>query len=80
MGKKNKVLSIQKNILQVLDQSPNKTFNYKQIASRLGVKDPSGRNHIIKNLKKLATLNQINSPTKGTFSSKETRKVPPRHS
>jgi ribonuclease R len=74
MGKKNNVLSIQKNILQVLDQSPTKTFNYKQIASRLGVKDPSGRNHIIKNLKKLAALNQINNPTKGTFQAKKQEK------
>ena len=70
MGNKKKVLSIQKNILQVLDQSPNKTFNYKQIASRLGIKDPSGRNHIIKNLKKLAALKLINNPTKGTFQAK----------
>ena len=71
MGKKKKVLSIQKNILQVLDQSPNQTFNYKQIASRLGIKDPSGRNHIIKNLKKLAALKLINNPTKGTFQAKK---------
>ena len=70
MGNKKKVLSIQKNILQVLDQSPNNTFNYKQIASRLGIKDPSGRNHIIKNLKKLAALKLINNPTKGTFQAK----------
>ena len=70
MGNKKKVLSIQKNILQVLDQSPNKTFNHKQIASRLGIKDPSGRNHIIKNLKKLAALKLINNPTKGTFQAK----------
>jgi ribonuclease R/exosome complex exonuclease DIS3/RRP44 len=74
MGKKNNVLSIQKNILQVLDQSPNKTFNYKQIASRLGVKDPSGRNHIIKNLKKLTARNQINNPTKGTYQAKKQEK------
>ncbi len=71
MGKKKKVFSIQKNILQVLDQSPNQTFNYKQIASRLGIKDPSGRNHIIKNLKKLAALKLINNPTKGTFQAKK---------
>jgi ribonuclease R/exosome complex exonuclease DIS3/RRP44 len=71
MGNKKKVLSIQKNILQVLDQTPNQTFNYKQIASRLGIKDPSGRNHIIKNLKKLAALKLINNPTKGTFQAKK---------
>lgn len=71
MGNKKKVLSIQKNILQVLDQTPNQTFNYKQIASQLGIKDPSGRNHIIKNLKKLAELKLINNPTKGTFQAKK---------
>ena len=71
MGKKKKVLSIQKNILQVLDQSPNQNFNYKQIASRIGIKDPSGRNHIIKNLKKLAALKLINNPTKGKFQAKK---------
>lgn len=70
MGNKKKVLSIQKNILHVLDQTPNQTFNYKQIARRLGIKDPSGRNHIIKNLKKLAALKLINNPTKGTFQAK----------
>mgnify|MGYP003324577950 FL=1 len=71
MGKKKKVLSVQKSILQVLDQTPNQTFNYKQIASRLGIKDPSGRNHIIKNLKKLAAQKLINNPTKGTFQAKK---------
>ena len=71
MGKKKKVLSVQKSILQVLDQTPNQTFNYKRIASRLGIKDPSGRNHIIKNLKKLAAQKLINNPTKGTFQAKK---------
>ena len=71
MGKKKKVLSVQKSILQVLGQTPNQTFNYKQIASRLGIKDPSGRNHIIKNLKKLAAQKLINNPTKGTFQAKK---------
>ena len=71
MGKKKKALSIQKSILQVLEQSPNQSYNYKQIASRLGIKGPSGRNHIIKNLKKLIALKKINNPTKGTFQAKK---------
>ena len=71
MGKKKKALSIQKSILQVLEQSPNQSYNYKQIASRLGIKDPSGRNHIIKNLKKLIALKKINNSTKGTFQAKK---------
>ncbi len=71
MGKKKKALSIQKSILKVLEQSPSQSYNYKQIASRLGIKDPSGRNHIIKNLKKLIALKKINNPTKGTFQAKK---------
>ena len=71
MGKKKKALSIQKSILQVLEQSPNQSYNYKQIASRLGIKEPSGRNHIIKNLKKLIALKKINNPKKGTFQAKK---------
>lgn len=71
MGKKKKALSVQKSILQVLEQSPNQSYNYKQIASRLGIKDPSGRNHIIKNLNKLVGLKKINNPTKGTFQAKK---------
>lgn len=71
MGKKKKALSIQKSILQVLEKSPNHSYNYKQIASRLGIKDPSGRNHIIKNLKRLIALKKINNPTKGTFQAKK---------
>ena len=71
MGKKKKVLSRQKSILRVLEQSPNQSYNYKQIASSLGVKDPSGRNQIVKNLKKLVGLKKIKKTTKGTFQAKK---------
>ena len=74
MGNKKNVLSIKKGILQVLDKNPNQTFNYKQIAKRLCINDPSGRNHIKKNLKKLATQNIINNPTKGIFQAKKREK------
>ena len=71
MGNKKNVLSIKKSIIQVLGQSPNQTFNYKQIANRLCINDPSGRNQIIKNLKKLAAQKLINNPTKGKFQAKK---------
>lgn len=74
MGKKKKILSVQKNILTLFDQYPTQTFTYKQIASRLGVTDPSGRNHIIKSLKKLAEKSIIEQHTRGSYKAKMQKK------
>ena len=46
-------------ILKLLSKEPNKSFNYKQIASRLEVDDTKSRNEIIKDLKILASKKQI---------------------
>ena len=70
MGKKKKNLSVQKNILNLLDQHSSQAFTYKQIAARLGVTDPSGRNHIIKSLKKLAEKKLIEQQTRGSYKAK----------
>ncbi len=70
MGKKKKTLSVQKNILNLLDQYPTQTFTYKQIAARPGVTDPSGRNHIIKSLKKLADQKLIEQHSRGSYKAK----------
>lgn len=75
MGKKKKSISVQKNILDLLNQHPNQTFTYKQIGARLGVNDPSGRNHIIKNLKKLAEKKQIEQQTRGSFKAKPNKNI-----
>ncbi|MGB5419300.1 hypothetical protein, partial [Algibacter sp.] len=40
-------------ILSILKKERNQTFNYKQIAAKLGVNDASSRNQIIKTLAKL---------------------------
>lgn len=74
MGKKKKVLSVQKSILNLFDQYPTQTFTYKQIGSRLGVDDPSGRNHIIKSLKKLADNKLIEQHSRGSFKAKSQKK------
>ncbi len=74
MGKKKKTLSVQKNILNLFDQYPAQTFTYKQIAARLGVTDPSGRNHIIKSLKKLADQKLIDQHTRGSYKAKSRKK------
>ena len=70
MGKKKKVLSLQKSVLNLFDQYPTQTFTYKQIASRLGITDPSGRNHIIKSLKKLAERKLIDQESRGSYKAK----------
>ena len=74
MGKKKKILTVQKSILNLFDQYPTQTFTYKQIASRLGVRDPSGRNHIIKSLKKLSESKLIDKESRGSYKAKPRRK------
>ena len=71
MGKKKKVQTVQKSILNLFDQYPTQTFTYKQIAARLGVTDPSGRNHIIKSLKKLVERKIIVQESRGSYKSKQ---------
>lgn len=73
MGKKKKSLSVQKNILNILDQFPAQTFTYKQIGAKLGIDDPSGRNHIIKSLKKLAEKKLIEQVTRGSYKAKPSK-------
>jgi len=51
---------ITKGIFTVLEQSPDKTFNYKQIASKLSIRDTEGRNILIKRLEQLAAKKRIN--------------------
>ena len=65
--KKNKDQDYRAKILKVLTKSPNKTFNYKQIAAQLEVTDTQGRNEIIKELKMLHSQNKIVEIEVGKF-------------
>ena len=68
--KKNNKKSVQnysENILTILKQDRNKTYNHKQIAAKLGVNDSSSRNQIIKNLHKLAGHKEIEEVERGKF-------------
>ncbi len=56
-----------KNIIDILRKSPDTTFNYKQIAAKLGLDDPQSRNKIIKNLAQLAAKKQIEEADRGKF-------------
>ncbi|WP_303316599.1 RNB domain-containing ribonuclease [Flavivirga abyssicola] len=54
-------------ILSILKKDRNQSFNYKQIAAKLGVNDASSRNQIIKTLAKLAAKQEIIQVDRGKF-------------
>lgn len=65
---KNKGISnLTNTILSILKKDRNQTFNYKQIAAKLGVNDASSRNQIIKTLAKLAAQQEIIQVERGKF-------------
>ncbi len=62
-----KIENITQGILKILKSDPDKTFNYKQIATKFGVNDASSRNQIIKKLAQLAAKKQIEEVDRGKF-------------
>lgn len=64
-GKKSKTFS--EKIFKILSKSPNKPFNYKQIAAILEVDDTKSRNEIIKDLKILAAQKVIIETEPGKY-------------
>jgi ribonuclease R/exosome complex exonuclease DIS3/RRP44 len=65
---KNKGISnLTNTILSILKKERNQSFNYKQIAAKLGVNDASSRNQIIKTLAKLAAKQDIEQVERGKF-------------
>ena len=54
-------------ILSILKKDRNESFNYKQIAAKIGVNDASSRNQIIKTLTKLAAQQEIMQVERGKF-------------
>lgn len=65
--KSNKIPNLTNTILKILKKEPKKTFNYRQIASKLGVDDPSSRNQIIKKLRQLQVKGKIEEVDRGKF-------------
>ncbi|WP_294825256.1 ribonuclease R [uncultured Flavobacterium sp.] len=54
-------------IYKILAKDPNKSFNYKQIAAVLELNDTKSRNEIIKELKILASQEQIEETERGKY-------------
>ena len=67
-SKSNKGISnLTNTILSILKKVRNQTFNYKQIAAKLGVNDASSRNQIIKKLRELQGKQEIEEVERGKF-------------
>jgi len=66
--KSNKGISnLTNTILSILKKDRNQSFNYKQIAAKLGVNDASSRNQIIKKLAQLKAKEEIEEVDRGKF-------------
>jgi ribonuclease R len=63
----NKISNLTNTILSILKKERNQSFNYKQIAAKLGVNDASSRNQIIKKLHALAAEKEIKEVERGKF-------------
>ncbi|TGV03698.1 ribonuclease R family protein [Flavivirga rizhaonensis] len=66
-GSKKGISNLTNTILSILKKDRNQSFNYKQIAAKLGVNDASSRNQIIKTLAKLAAKQEIIQVERGKF-------------
>lgn len=73
MSKKNKKSrnhrknEITKGIFTVLEKEPNKSFNYKQIASKIGITEAHDRNTLIKRLVQLKEKKRIREVSRGSY-------------
>ena len=63
----NKISNLTNTILSILKKDRNQSYNYKQIAAKLGVNDASSRNQIIKKLAKLKAKEDIKEVDRGKF-------------
>ena len=65
--KKKEIKGLERKITSLIISSPNREFNYKQIAFSIGVNDTKGRSDIIKVLNTLLKKEKILSVGKGKF-------------
>ncbi|WP_417876068.1 ribonuclease R family protein [Winogradskyella sediminis] len=66
-SRSNKISNLTNTILSILKKDRNQSFNYKQIAAKLGVNDASSRNQIIKKLQQLKAKQEIEEVDRGKF-------------
>ncbi|AZQ43153.1 ribonuclease R [Nonlabens ponticola] len=64
---KSKFPNLTQSITNTLKSNPDQTFNYKQVCAKLGIKDASGRNQVIKKLHLLKSKGKIEEVDRGKF-------------
>ncbi len=72
--KGNVVKDLTKNIFRILNEDSSKSFNYKQIASKLKIENTDGKNQIIQKLAELTDTKKIKEIDRGKFQINEDRK------
>jgi len=66
--KKGRILKdLTKNIFKVLNEDTNKSYNYKQIATKIGISDTDGKTQILKKLAELTVLKKIKETERGKY-------------
>ncbi len=65
--KTNKIANLSQTILNILRKDHSQAFNYKQIAAKLQLDDPSSRNQIVKKLKDLQGKGDIQEIERGKY-------------
>ncbi len=65
--KGNIIRDLTRKIIQLLKQSPNQSFNYRQIASKLTISDAHGKNQIIQTLGELKSHQKVEEVDRGKF-------------
>lgn len=61
------LVNVSQKILNILRKTPQKLFNYKELAARMGIDDPGNRNKIIRTLAQLAAKKKIEEVERGKF-------------
>ena len=73
--KKGRVIrDLTKNIFKVLNEDVSKPLNYKQISSKIGIKDTDGKTQVLKKLAALVATKKINEIDRGKFQINKERK------
>lgn len=73
--KKGRIIKdLTRNIFKILNEDSDKFYNYKQIASKMGISDTDGKTQILKKLAELTANKKIKEVDRGKFQINEARK------
>jgi len=73
--KKGRIIKdLTKNIFKILNKDANQSYNYKQIASKIGISDTDGKTQILKKLAELTATKKIKETDRGKFTINQDRK------